>query len=155
MWINKKRFSQSQSVLFMSNIIGYRVNHKRRWDWPFVKSQGGACRGAGVELQACKDAAWPTCCCLFIYYFSRFFSFFFSPLQPRLGLKVKGQLSRGGILQGEDPGDGVQVSQVCPAAAPGLEYICVFIERGWNGTPQRPGHHHHHHHFPCRCCAWC
>lgn len=57
---------------------------------------------------------------------------------------VKGQLSQKPqrILLGEDPWDfslGLrhhgQVSQVCPAAAPGHEYICVFI--WWCGTTSR------------------
>ena len=65
--------------------------------------------------------------------------FFFAEWEGGEG--VKGQLSQKPrtILLGESPWDFPlkprhrgQVSQVCPAAALGLEYICVFI--GWCGT---------------------
>lgn len=60
---------------------------------------------------------------------------------------VKGQLSQKPqrILLGEDPWDSSlkprhhgQVSQVCPAAAPGPEYIYVFIGCCGTTSPQNP-----------------
>lgn len=87
--------------------------------------------------------------------------FFFFSHHGGLGGGVKGQLSQKPqrILLGEDPwdfslkpGHHGQVSQVCPAAAPGLEYICVFI--GWccttsHNPPAPPDH------FPSQCYPWC
>lgn len=71
-------------------------------------------------LLTCKDVTWT--------------DLFFSPLPQRLGERPKVNC-HGGILLVEEPWDFSlkprhcgQVSQVCPAAAPGLEYICVFVE---------------------------
>lgn len=72
---------------------------------------------------------------------------FFFNRQRLVGGGVKGQLSQKPqrILLGEDPWDSSlkprhhgQVSQVCPAAAPGPEYICVFIGCCGTTSPQNP-----------------
>lgn len=91
---------------------------------------------------------------LFIYYFCLIFLFFYPTIAWAGAISQRSTVTCG-ILQGKDSGDSIQVSQACLAAAPGPEYICVFIERGWNHSPQRPGHHHQQHCFPCRCSTGC